>query len=93
VTSCRGNSEYNSTMMIRRPLPEVQKRYYYGKMCLPLCPRKFNQLDPKTIENFSWNVNRRRSFLRFSMFTGLLQRSSKRRSSMYSVYGKLPESV
>ncbi|KAI6174995.1 Receptor protein-tyrosine kinase [Aphelenchoides bicaudatus] len=38
VTSCRGNSEYNSTAMIRRPIKEQQKRYYYGKLCVPSCP-------------------------------------------------------
>lgn len=37
VTSCRGNSEYNSTAMIRSPLSDDRKRYYYEKMCVKSC--------------------------------------------------------
>ncbi|KAI6208718.1 EGF receptor and Furin cysteine rich region and Tyrosine protein kinase domain containing protein [Aphelenchoides besseyi] len=38
VRSCRGNSEYNATAMVRESIPEDRKRYYYEKHCVKECP-------------------------------------------------------
>ncbi|KAI6218627.1 Receptor protein-tyrosine kinase [Aphelenchoides fujianensis] len=39
VRSCRGNSEYNATSMVRETLTDDRKRYYYEKHCVQECPQ------------------------------------------------------